>query len=303
MNGDCSDDILLISRTYFSLSILERGSLFFEPLEEDKNIDDDAYDEKHQNDYDETEWETWSNADETCDQEPVARPDRTRGKSLLAWPDYNELCALCNKHRGLKHTFSNCYVSLMQGRYTWRHDKVLYILIEALENKIHEFNSQSLSGATGDTEPSTIFKSANDWQCDADRFKKKLKFPIEIAKTNLRPDILIWSRSTKTVFLIELTVPWDDNIAKAYKRKMLRYKGLLRACKSNGWNATTYPVEVGCRGTSGESCYKLLSDIGILNNEQESLIQKMKETAEKCSKWIFIQRKEKHWGKKRQTLY
>ena len=47
---------------------------------------------------------------------------------------------------------------------------------------------------------------ARDWKLLAD-LGKKLCFPAEIAATNLRPDIVLWSASLKLVYIIELTCP------------------------------------------------------------------------------------------------
>jgi len=54
----------------------------------------------------------------------------------------------------------------------------------------------------------------------------KFVFLQEIASTNLRPDIVLWSRSGMKVYFIELTVPWDDLVFETYERKKLRYVGL-----------------------------------------------------------------------------
>ena len=45
---------------------------------------------------------------------------------------------------------------------------------------------------------------------DAGRFRRK---------ANLRPDIVLWSRSRMRVYFIELTVPWEDLVVEAYERK------------------------------------------------------------------------------------
>ena len=47
---------------------------------------------------------------------------------------------------------------------------------------------------------------------------RQLKFPEEIAITSLRPDIVLWSQSTKQVALIELTVPWEERIEEVHER-------------------------------------------------------------------------------------
>ena len=41
----------------------------------------------------------------------------------------------------------------------------------------------------------------------------QLKFPSEIVETRLRPDLVIFSRSAKTVVWWELTVPSEDRIS------------------------------------------------------------------------------------------
>ena len=33
--------------------------------------------------------------------------------------------------------------------------------------------------------------------------------------TNLRPDLVLWSPSIRSVYIIELTVPWEDNVGEA----------------------------------------------------------------------------------------
>lgn len=41
---------------------------------------------------------------------------------------------------------------------------------------------------------------------------RKLQFPTEITSTSLRPDIVIWSSSSKAVILVELTIPWEAGL-------------------------------------------------------------------------------------------
>jgi len=40
--------------------------------------------------------------------------------------------------------------------------------------------------------------------------EQRLIFPPEIATTNLRPDVVLWSGSACIVQLTELTGPWED---------------------------------------------------------------------------------------------
>ena len=65
----------------------------------------------------------------------------------------------------------------------------------------------------------------DDWELLVD-LKPQLVFPPEITSTSSRPDIVIWSKNAKTVIIIELTIPWEENVEAAHERKMLKYQGL-----------------------------------------------------------------------------
>ena len=62
---------------------------------------------------------------------------------------------------------------------------------------------------------------AQDWKMLAD-LVKKLCFLPEIASTNLRPGLVLWSSSLKLVYIIELMVPCEGAIEEAFERKKLR---------------------------------------------------------------------------------
>src|SRR3984885_11012014 len=51
--------------------------------------------------------------------------------NLVKWGKTNDdKCPLCQKKQTLEPVLSACKVSLAQGRYTWRHNKVLYELAD-----------------------------------------------------------------------------------------------------------------------------------------------------------------------------
>ncbi len=52
--------------------------------------------------------------------------------------------------------------------------------------------------------------------------------------TDLRPDIVIWSKSAKTVVIGELTVPWEINVGERHEFKKAKYTDLVAECTSNG---------------------------------------------------------------------
>lgn len=94
---------------------------------------------------------------------------------------------------------------------------------------------------------------------------RQLWFPTDITITSLRPDIeAVLSAVEKCVLFAELTVPWEQGIQEEYERKKLRYADLVAECQEKDWRATTYPVEVGCRGFASLSTKCFLKDISCI---------------------------------------
>lgn len=125
---------------------------------------------------------------------------------------------------------------------------------------------------------------------------RQLQFPREIVETSLRPDLILWSVPQKTILLVELTVPWEQGMEAANERKRLKYADLTAECREAGWKATTFPVEVGCRGFVGGSAARLLRDIGCSGAGSRRAIKELAEEAEKGSFWLWLRRRERVWG-------
>ncbi|KAL7867202.1 hypothetical protein AOLI_G00150160 [Acnodon oligacanthus] len=101
-----------------------------------------------------------------------------------------------------------------------------------------------------------------DWKMLVD-IGQQLIFPPEIAAATLRPDLVLWSPSLKSVYITELTVPWENSAEEVYKRKKLCHTELAADAQQRGWNAKVYLFEVGCRGFVASSTIGLLKDLGI----------------------------------------
>ena len=107
-----------------------------------------------------------------------------------------------------------------------------------------------------------LLNGASDWKVLGD-LKTSLQFPVHIIQTEKRQDIVAWSDSKKTVLLIELTVPWEENWKEAHERKKNRYETLHVDFVEKGWICHVIPIEVGCRGFLGHTVISFLSKIGI----------------------------------------
>ena len=234
--------------------------------------------------------------------------------NLNQWYSEDPKCPLCPSPATLKHILVGCKTSLTQGRYTWRHNQVLKCLANALESQRTRVNAlpplshwqPQLFVREGERQTSLPtmrsvtgqLDKARDWKLLAD-LGKKLCFPAEIAATNLRPDLVLWSASLKLVYIIELTVPWEGAVEEAYERKMLRYTELAAEVKQQGWRAEIRPVEVGCRGFIATSTSRLLREMGVRGKALRQAVRDLSGAAEKGSQWLWMKRKDSTWAFKR----
>ena len=95
-----------------------------------------------------------------------------------------------------------------------------------------------------------LLNGASDWKVSAN-LKTSLQFPVHIIQTEKQPDIVAWSDSKKSVFLLELTVLWEENQEEAHERKKIQYERLRADCVEKGWTSHVIPIEAGCRGFLG----------------------------------------------------
>lgn len=90
---------------------------------------------------------------------------------------------------------------------------------------------------------------------------------------------LQWQASDQTLCLshialhLKLTMPWEDAVEKANKRKSLKCTELAADVEQHGWKAKVQPVEVGCRGFIGKSTTRLLKDLGVQGQDQRQAIK------------------------------
>ena len=201
---------------------------------------------------------------------------------------------MCKSARGtLRHVLSSCGSSLQM--YTWRHNRVLAILDEITETQgggqraayprpktMHQFPPRRGPKPQGQK----FLAAARDWKMAAD-LKEALHFPHHIAHTQEWPDIVIWSDTVKRVIIVELTVPWEENMEEAFERKKLRYENLRMECEDKGWARQVMPIEVGCCGFIGRTTTSYLTRLGLTNRARRRATQQLQTAAERASSWIW----------------
>ena len=212
-------------------------------------------------------------------------------------------CPLCSGKQTVEHVLSCCKIALSQGRYTWRHNQVLKVLVEAIE-----FNMAHFRGRQAET--ALVFRSsggkscwprtrvplskskeddmasAEDLECIAD-LPGKGSYPDLIKRTQLRPDIVLHSKAGKTMYLIELTVPYECRIEEAHHYKTEKYADLAKELRASGYKIKVFAVEVGARGFVGSSVYSLMKELGFTSKSLNRTTKALSEAAEKASSWIW----------------
>lgn len=212
-------------------------------------------------------------------------------------------CKLCGKPANLCHVLSACRVALTDGRYRWRHDRVLGVMGEALEREVKkprrvpvgpQFTTFVRAGQKGqkNSTETGVLTTANDWTLLVDT-GRQLKFPEEIVVTNRRPDIVVYSRRTKQVVMVELTVPWEERVEESNERKLAKYQPLVDACKEKGWRTWCFAVEVGCRGFVAQSMWRMFGRLGVVGQTRKRTIHRIGKEAEAASLWIWRRREDK----------
>ena len=144
----------------------------------------------------------------------------------------SSMCQLCHEpNQSLLHVLNNCSMGLQLCRYNERHDEVIKVIANSIQNIL----------------PSTT-KLTTD-------LGGEYHFPSHVASTDLRPDIVWWDDTSRTITLIELTVCLESCFDDAKQRKEDRYADLLHALRRAQYKACLVMQEVGSRGLLKEQLH------------------------------------------------
>lgn len=234
-------------------------------------------------------------------------------------------CGLCGADQcTLFHILSNCNKSLKDKRYSWRHDSVLATVLQLIVPKLIQHNSTSPSptfvpiafvkkgtaqhhvskhrSPANQKNTKSLLDAARDWQLLIDFDCHKMLFPVCIVATDERPDIVLWSTSSKIVIMIELTCPAEENFDDAKARKEKRYSKLCDAINEAGWTVFLRTVESGARGFVGHRFRKVFREIGFSASETTRACKHISTVTSRCSYGIWLQRKSKTWNSSRELV-
>ena len=197
-----------------------------------------------------------------------------------------------------------CY-QFYQGRYTWRHNRVLQELAAIISTAKGETTLPNTNALIFTTEGGAkswhgrpvrttnqikcLLDGCDDWDVSAD-LPEWDSHPSIIREMRLRPDIVIHSASTQQLIMVELTVPYENRMEEAHIYKREKYMNLTKELENAGYKAVVMPVEVGARGFVGSSVYDLLTKLSICGNKRTKALKLLAEIAENSSRWIWSRR-------------
>ena len=194
-------------------------------------------------------------------------------------------------------------MSLQQGRFTFRHDSVLQdlalvlksFLKDLLNNTTKKCNTiKFVKSATKSSKTNNVSKGilhlTSDWILLAD-MKGDYLFPFQLALTELRPDILLYSKSSKRAVLLELTCPCEENMESWHSQKLNKYTPLAKVIEDNGWAVDLFAIEVGARGYSSRSLSICLKRLGFNNKIVHKTTKSLSCISMKASFYIWLARK------------
>ena len=110
---------------------------------------------------------------------------------------------LCGERQSILHVLNNCKVARNLRWYNQRHDAVLQEIVKVIRPKYSP--TTRLTADLGDG----------------------YEFPMHIAPTDLRPDIVWWDYQQKSLMLAELTISCETNFEVAAERKEEKYEELV----------------------------------------------------------------------------
>ncbi|XP_044766225.1 uncharacterized protein LOC123322347 [Coccinella septempunctata] len=186
-------------------------------------------------------------------------PTRVYTKHILKQNVETTKCRLCNQEEeSVQHLSSGC--SAIAGtKYLSRHNnmgKVVHQLLCLKEGLIQHFTPHHAYNPQGLMENNNI------------KVYWDLPITTDQGVEHNRPDMLVWDRRKNNAIIIDFSVPLDQNLAKAYKEKILRYEALSRQIK-NIWKlqwVEIKPLVVSCNGLIHKKTVQHLQELQLPPN-------------------------------------
>ena len=141
-----------------------------------------------------------------------------------------------------------------------------------------------------------ISHNASDWQINFDFFGNPTIRGQTLVDTTSRPDIVIFSLSTKVLPWFEETVPLERNILDAAIRKKARYAFLKTELQLKQWSVHDFTFEIGALGFISKSFNYMLNKLGFPSHQKKFIRRKAAKIALRSSFFIWSNRFKADWS-------
>ncbi|KAL1448104.1 hypothetical protein WDU94_000023 [Cyamophila willieti] len=184
-----------------------------------------------------------------------------------------DLCRLCNRvTESIQDLSSGCSI-LAPKEYLNRHNLVA--------NIIHQELVKKLLSSKKTTIPHYQYKPAPVEENQDIKICWNLPVQTEINVIHNRPDILVVNKKEKTASIVDVTIPLDENLSKAYTEKIVKYEDLRRQIKAiyNLNQVSIFPIVITSNG---------LIHKNTTSNIEKLKIQNARNIIKKCQKSVII---------------
>ena len=96
-------------------------------------------------------------------------------------------------------------------------------------------------------------------------------------------------------FILELTVPAEDNIIQRHTDKESKYAKLLYDINLKQWTGHVFGIEIGSRGYVAKSIGFALQKLGLKQDAITKLRKAVSPICIRCSYFIYLSRKNEIW--------
>ena len=241
--------------------------------------------------------------------------------NLRRWgvEDHPNSCDLCSLPQNLKHVLCCCSYALNQGRYRWRHNKILYILMTSIsEEMLLRRQNQNRTcdmpfihfvregeNASRHKYRHSLIKSCldvGDWVAAADHCLSSvsvhgaLQSILPEINRKYVPDIFMYNTNSKQCIVGELTCPWEENRRSANNAKYSKYTPLVNLLKNKGYEVTLFTFCVGSRGFVDTSVETFLKFLGFSANKINKIAKSISKVTILASYVIYLHRNSAIWS-------
>ena len=233
--------------------------------------------------------------------------------NLFKWKKESDFtCPLCNdKPQSLEHVLSSSKTTFGNGRYSWRHNRVLEELVKFIKNYMKSeptISTQKFVSESGriyggseqtinhrDVPGQNLLGSSGNREVSADIPGWHNDYSKTISSKSLRPDIVFLTRANLKIIVVELSIIYESRMDQIHVYKTIKYEYLKKKeLEKEGYSVKV--VEVETRGFVAGALYQFLSQIGIKRCNRGKCIKRLIEITGNSSMWIWNKKKNIPWN-------